>query len=202
MKTLVSALPLAGRFPWAGWATGVVWLLVAASAVHWTLRLGVRGPALPPQAQTVGVAQALQGDPSRLFARASVAAAPAASPARDRFHVFGVAAQNGDGWALMSVDGKPARAYRRGAAVDGQWQVLSVAQRRIDVGPAGGPAAVSLDLPALPAAATGRLVRAADRPGLPPPPPVGALAPAGPGVPGPGAPVPDTEQAPPNAIAR
>jgi general secretion pathway protein C len=135
----------------------VVWLLVAASAVHWALRLGVRGSAVPSQAQSVGLAQALQGDPQRLFARSPAVAAAAPSPARDRFRVLGVAAQEGDGWVLMAVDGKPVRAYRRGSAVDGQWQVLAVAQRRVDIGPAGGPAVLSLDLPALPAAATGRL---------------------------------------------
>lgn len=158
LKTHV-ALPTAWRrWPWAGWSAGLVWLLVAATAVHWGLRLWVQGRAVPPQAQTVGVAQAMQGDPARLFARAAAApAAPAASPARDRFRVMGVAASGEAGFAVMSVDGKPPRAYRVGASVDAQWAVLAVSQRSIEIGPVGGPAVVSLDLPALPAAATGRL---------------------------------------------
>lgn len=142
--------------PWAAVTAGAVWLLVAASAMHWGLRLGVRGAAAPSQAETVGVGQALQGDALRLFARAPVQAAAVPSPARDRFRVLGVAAREGGGWVLMSVDGKTPRVYRSGASVDGRWQVLSVAQRRIEIGPAEGPAAVSLDLPALPAAATGQ----------------------------------------------
>jgi len=158
MKTLVTPSRLAPRLPWAAVATGGVWLLVAASAVHWGLRLGVHGDAVPSQVQTVGVAQALQGDAGRLFARTeTVAAAAPSSPARDRFRVLGVAAHDGGGWALISVDGKPPRAYRRGASVDGRWEVLTVGQRRIDIGPAGGPAAVTLDLPPLPSPATAQL---------------------------------------------
>lgn len=181
-------LHLAPRLPWAALATGSVWLLVAASVVHWSLRLGVQGDPLSSQTQTVGIAQAAQGDPARLFSRAEVAAAPAPSPARDRFRVLGVAAQAGDGWALMSVDGKPPRAYRRGAAVDAQWQVLSITQRRIDIGPAQGAAVVSIDLPGLPPAATGQL------------PPAGGLE-AGPSL-GPGgaagpAPTPAADGVPP-----
>lgn len=158
MKTLVTPSRLAPRLPWAAVATGGVWLLVAASAVHWGLRLGVHGDPVPSQVQTVGVAQALQGDAGRLFVRTeAVATAAAPSPARDRFRVLGVAARDGDGWALISVDGKPPRAYRRGASVDGRWEVLAVGQRRIDIGPPGGPAAVTLDLPPLPSPSTGQL---------------------------------------------
>lgn len=157
LKTHV-ALPVSWRrWPWAGWSAGLVWLLVAASAVQWGLRLWVQGRAVPAQAQTVGVAQASQGDPARLFARAAPVSAPAASPARDRFRVLGVVAATDGGFAVMSVDGKPPRAYRVGASVDAQWVVLGVQQRRVDIGPGGGQATVVLDLPAMPAAATGQL---------------------------------------------
>lgn len=163
LKTHVALPTTWRRWPWAGWGAGLVWLLVAASAVQWGLRLWVQGRTVPPQAQTVGVAQALQGDASRLFARAAAApSAPAASPARDRFRVLGVAASGEAGFAVMSVDGKPPRAYRVGTSVDAQWAVLSVSQRVIEIGPVGGPAAVSLDLPVLPAAATGRLSSVVD----------------------------------------
>lgn len=202
LKTHV-ALPTAWRsWPWAGWSAGLVWLLVAAASVHWGLRLWVQGRAVPSQAQTVGVAQALQGDPARLFARAAAApAAPAASPARDRFRVMGVAASGEAGFAVMSVDGKPPRAYRVGASVDAQWAVLSVSQRSIEIGPVGGPAAVSLDLPALPAAATGRLPGLAEG-GVAPMQPGGeSTGTANPSMPG-MAPVPVSEALPDAPVAR
>jgi len=159
LKTHVAAVLAAGRLPWAGWVTSLVWLLVAGSAVHWGLALLVRGRDLPSQVQTVGVEQALQGDAQRLFARPTVAVAamPAASPARDRFRVIGGMGGDDGGLALMAVDGKPVRAYRVGAAVDAQWVVQAVSQRAIQIGPAGQAAVLSLDLPVLPAAATGRL---------------------------------------------
>lgn len=197
-KTHAARAPSPGPWPWAGVSAGLVWLLVAGSAVHWGLRLLVQGRGVPSQAQTVGLAQALQGDANRLFARSTLAAAaPAASPARDRFRVHGVAASADAGWALMSVDGRPVRAYRIGAAVDPQWVVLSVAQRRIEIGPAGGPVAVSLDLPALPPAATGRLPAAAQAvqgPAMPMQPHT-AEAP-------PGTPPPSGNEVPPEAVAR
>jgi general secretion pathway protein C len=44
-----------------------------------------------------------------------------------------------------------------GAPVDGGWVLQAVSQRSASLGPAGGVAAVQLELPALPPAATGTL---------------------------------------------
>lgn len=180
-----------------------MWLLVAASAVHWGLRLWVQGRAVPLQSQTVGVAQALQGDASRLFVRQAAApVAPVANPGRDRFRVLGAAASGEAGFVVMSVDGKPARTYRVGAAVDAQWAVLSVQQRRIEIGPAGGPVAVSLDLPGMPTATTGRLPSVAEA-GLITVPRVGMDAAAGAPTVAPGAaPNPVAEPIPDSPAAR
>jgi general secretion pathway protein C len=161
LKTHVAGFPAWRQVPWAGLGAGAVWLLVAGSAVHWGMQLLVRGQTLPAQVQTVGVDQALQGDPARLFARAVVTSAPAASPASDRFRVLGAMAGEDGGLALLSVDGRPPRAYRVGAAVDAQWVVQAVSQRAIQIGPMNEAAVLSLALPSLPDAATGRLPTAA-----------------------------------------
>jgi len=178
----------------AGWA-GLVWLALAASAVFWGLRLGTRSAPMPPQARTVAVDQAARGDVLRLLAGpAATSATVVAEPQiASRFRLIGVMAAANErsasaGLALLSIDGKPARAIRVGAVVDGDWVLQSVSARRVEIGPAGGPAVAGLDLAPLPAAATGQLgagvgaggVIGAPVPGVPPSVTVGM-----PGIPSP-----------------
>ena len=78
-----------------------------------------------------------------------------------RFKLLGVAAprRGGDrnGLALIAVDGKPARSFAVGAAVDGEMLLQSVHARGAQLGARGAAAQVTLELPALPLAATGTL---------------------------------------------
>jgi general secretion pathway protein C len=62
--------------------------------------------------------------------------------------------------ALISVDGKPAKAFRIGALVDGQNVLQSVHARGASLGPRGGPTAIALNIPPPVAAATGQLPNA------------------------------------------
>lgn len=144
-------------------AAFVTWALVAASAVYWGLKLFVTPLGAPSHATTVAAAP-LRGDLSRVFgappADEPAAAAPAPAVA-SRFQLIGVAApregQAGPGVALIAIDGKPARPYRVGALVDGDWHLQAIRSRGISLGPSGGAAALSLELPALPPPATGTL---------------------------------------------
>jgi general secretion pathway protein C len=79
---------------------------------------------------------------------AAVAAAPAASLA-SRFALVGVvASRSHKGAALISVDGKPAKPFRIGSAVDDRLILQSVESRRaILAESADGPAVVTLELP-------------------------------------------------------
>jgi general secretion pathway protein C len=170
----------------------VIWAAAAASAVFWGYRLFVKPAAVPPQA-TVAVAGAptVGGDLTRLFgAPAPVAPPPteAAAPADARFKLVGVVAPvagQRSGLALISVDGKAARAVGIGGVVDGDLAVRSVSHRRVELGPRGGGNTMALELPALPEAARGTLESAAagavPMP-APAPPPVPA-APAAPAAP-------------------
>jgi general secretion pathway protein C len=150
-------------------AAFVTWALVAASAVYWALKLFVAPAPAPPHAANVAAAP-LRGDLARVFgappADEPAAAAPAPAVA-SRFQLIGVAApregQAGPGVALIAIDGKPARPYRVGAVVDGDWQVQSIRARGVSLGPSGGASALSLELPALPPPSTGTL----PRPGTP-----------------------------------
>ncbi|MBX3600049.1 MAG: hypothetical protein KF863_05465 [Rubrivivax sp.] len=149
----------------ARWVSLLAWAAVAASAVFWGLRVFVQAPAAPPQARLADPSVALRGDLTRLLgADAPVAVArPAPVAVADpRFTLIGVASPRDaargsrEGVALIATDGKPARAYRVGATVDGDHVLQSVSQRGAQIGPRGGPPAVALELPPPAPPATGR----------------------------------------------
>lgn len=129
--------------------------LLAASTVYWALRgpggsalSGGPAPALPGEAalDPLSVARALGGG------QAPSAAEPGTAPASDsrRFALVGVLAGTASGGAaLISVDGKPARPYRVGAAVDERLVLQSVQGRRASLGTSMvAPAEITLELPA------------------------------------------------------
>jgi general secretion pathway protein C len=146
----------------------VVWALVAATAVFWGLRMFVRPQPAPAYAVAVGDSVAMRGDLSRLLGATAVASAEKAAPAPElasRFKLLGVMAgkqRDGAGFALIAVDAKPARAYPVGARVDGELVLQAVSLRTASIGPSQGSPAVTLEVPALPAAATGTLPSAVD----------------------------------------
>lgn len=149
----------------AKWLAFVMWAAVAASAVFWGFRLSVPALPLPAHASTVSTDAALRGDLARLFgtdARPVVAAAEVAAPADARFQLVGVVSPRtqqaaGEGLALIAVDGKPAKAYRVGAAVEGETVLQTVTSRGAALGPKGQAATVALEIAPLAPAATGTM---------------------------------------------
>lgn len=141
----------------------VTWAAAAASAVFWGYRVFVKPLPVPPQATVAAPAvPAAGGDLTRLFgAPAPVEVAEdAAVPADARFKLVGVVAPGVGqraGLALISVDGKAARAVGVGGIVDGDLAVVSVSHRRVELGPRSGGAAMALELPVLPEASRGSL---------------------------------------------
>ena len=156
------------------WAFGL-WALVAASAVFWALKLVKPAPPTPPQATVVAATSGLQGDLARVLGADAPdeVDAPEQAPESSRFALVGVVASKfsaGTGVALISVDGQPAKAFRVGAAVDGDTVLQAVRQREATLGPRGGDARFTLDIPPPPPAATGTLpAPGAAAPGLRPP---------------------------------
>jgi general secretion pathway protein C len=139
------------RSRWAvGGATFALWALVAASAVYWGLKLSATAtaPAALPLARSpapvdpVAVARLLGSSPT------VAAAAPVASLA-SRFALLGVVASRAHGGAaLISVDGKPAKPFRVGAAIEEGLVLQSVeARRAVLAASPEGPPAVTLELP-------------------------------------------------------
>jgi general secretion pathway protein C len=134
-------------------ATFALWLLAAASAAYWGLQLGA-GPArvAPPADAAHGLAAVDPGAIARLLG--GVGAAPAAAPLpslASRFALVGVVAgeRSGGGAAVIAVDGRPARPFRVGSAVDEGLVLQSVQGRRAVLGPPGGAAILTLELPPL-----------------------------------------------------
>jgi len=147
------------------WSTFVVWALVGAGALFWGQRLGVSAPPTPPGTPVAANGPAGRGDLTRLLGAdppPPVVAAAAEPPADARFQLLGVvtprsAGSAREGLALIAVDGKPAKAFRVGAVIDGPTVLKSVAARGAMLGPRDGAPQVTLTLTPPAAAATGAL---------------------------------------------
>lgn len=171
----------------------VIWALVAAALVFWGMRLVVRADPVPLNAAVVGESTSARGDLSRLFGAEPVAQVAVAPAASTRFRLLGVMAAKPaaqgmtPGVALISIDGKPPRAFTAGARIEDQLVLQNVSLRSASIGVDKGPASFVLELPALPPPATGTLPRATmDQSGPAPVPPPGL----GPPIAVPGVPVP------------
>ena len=169
----------------ARWWTLGVWALAAAGALFWALKIFVVPPMAPPQTQLAEPGAGLRGDLTRLLGvdppPPEVAVVAEAAPDA-RFALIGVVSPRAqqaarEGVALIAVDGKPARAYRVGAVVDGENVLKSVSTRGATLGPREGASLIALNLAPSAPAATGALPALpidgapprAVRPGLAPP---------------------------------
>ncbi|MDE2456975.1 MAG: hypothetical protein KGL43_25575, partial [Burkholderiales bacterium] len=142
------------------WWSFAVWALVALSAFFWGLHWVVATARAPAGTRVVALDATPRGDLTRLFGAAVVAQAAAPAPEAARFKLLGVVAPRpgaaqGEGLALIAVDGKLARSYRPGAKVDGDWVLQSVQMRGASLGPAGGATRLALEIPPPAAAAVG-----------------------------------------------
>jgi general secretion pathway protein C len=142
----------------------IVWAAVAASVAYWGLRWLSRPAAVPAHATPVSLDAAVRGDIHRLLAAPKVVAGVAqiqseAQALAGRLKLLGVVASRNEtdpqSVALLSMDGKPARAVRIGMAIDGGYVLRTLSQRSAGIGQPDGPVAVNLDLPLMPPPATG-----------------------------------------------
>jgi general secretion pathway protein C len=191
----------------ARWFSFVIWAAFAASVVFWAFRLLAPALPVPAHATTVSMAASVKSDLTPVLgvdARAPSASSEPEPVVDARFRLVGVVSPRGastgrDALALIAVDGKPAKAYRVGAAVDGETVLQSVTTRGAALGLKGGSAAVALEIPALAPAATGTMPAAVSgsttaTPVRAMPPPIPRPAPAAPPSPPPAAaPVPGAD---------
>ncbi len=141
--------------------TLLLWAAALAGAVAWGLPLFTRSTPVPPGASLATAALPAGGSLVRLLGQPPaqpLADAPVAV-ADSRFRLLGVVAPRpgrASGLALISVDGKPARAVGVGREVEPGLRVLSVAHRQVELGAGGGAPSVTLLLPPLAEAQRGR----------------------------------------------
>jgi general secretion pathway protein C len=134
-------------------ATFALWALAAASAAFWALKLGgPSGASTAPLPPARAVAPPDPGAIARMLGSAPAAAAATPQPSlASRFQLVGVAAgvRSGEGAAVISVDGRPARPYRVGTALDQGLVLQSVRARSATIGTSmTTPPVLTLELPA------------------------------------------------------
>ncbi|MGA1328665.1 MAG: hypothetical protein ACO305_18720 [Rubrivivax sp.] len=154
---------------WTRIVAFLTWAAVAASGVFWGLRLLAVPAAVPAGVAAAAPSAAPTADLQRLLGAAPAAAGPAdgtdllASPGGNApgglvlsgviaapstaTPAAGVSRGARGGIALISVAGQPARPFRVGDRLQGNWVLLEVQARAALVGPAGGPPAFALMLP-------------------------------------------------------
>lgn len=149
--------------------TLLVWAAVLAGAVAWGLPLFTQSTPVPAGASLAVPSVPAGASLVRLLGQPPlepVADAPVVI-ADNRFRLLGVVAPRpgrSSGLALISVDGKPARAVGVGRELEPGLRVLTVAHRQVELGAGGGSPSVTLSLPPLAEAQRGR---PGDMPGQP-----------------------------------
>lgn len=134
--------------------TLALWAVAGASVVFWGLRLS----APPAAASGSAVAPAPVALDAQALARllGALPSVPGAAPVApvaslaSRFTLMGVLSgrSSGGGAALIAVDGKPAKPFRVGTAVDEGLVLQALGPRQAQLGAQmGGPATVLLDIP-------------------------------------------------------
>jgi len=143
---------------WLRIATFSLAALAAASATYWVLKWQATVPAsltaamvytAPPAADPQVVARLLGGGQTGVSAKL-------VSSAASHFKLSGVLADRASSsYALISVDGKPAKPYRVGAHVNDDLVLHSVAARSASLATSlDAPVSVTLELPKLTQAQT------------------------------------------------
>ena len=147
---------------WLRIATFSAAALAAASAAYWVLELSAAAPqALTPHAPLAGAPLADTRMVARLLGGGQTAspAGQNATPAMasSQFKLVGVVTERGrDGYALIAINGQPAKPYRVGTPVGDTLVLHSVTARSAALAAdVQAPASVQLDLPALAPAQSG-----------------------------------------------
>jgi general secretion pathway protein C len=139
---------------WLRIATFLLAALAAASAAYWMLKWSSPAPTGPAQTATPSFSRAAAADPqvvARLLGGGQKAVVALVESAASHFKLMGVVANRAHGgYALISVDGKPARPYQVGAAINDSLLLQSVAARSAALAArADAPVSFTLELPVL-----------------------------------------------------
>ncbi|MDR2001356.1 MAG: hypothetical protein LBP94_07500 [Zoogloeaceae bacterium] len=156
--------------------TACIWAVTAASGVFWALRLsGAASSALPAAALTQESQVAVDATAVARALGSGTASAPSSESdaAGTRFTLQGVVwAENGEGAALLSVDGAAAKPYRAGQPVGHGYTLQSINARSITLASTNADAlpALILPLPERPPGTPPSIINGAPYPSPPPTP--------------------------------
>jgi general secretion pathway protein C len=137
----------------------IAWALVAIIAATWALDSSDPTDDAPSHRNLGGPAAHADGGMTRPapIEPSPVEPTVVAATSADRFKLVGVVSSgpasrvsspsSTEGIALIAVDGKPARAFRVGATVEGDTVVKEVSEFGAILGPGGGGVAISLQVP-------------------------------------------------------
>ena len=142
------------RLWWLRIATFLLAALAAASAAYWVLKWSAPAATAPVPSAALSFSRVAQTDPqvvARLLGGGQKAVVALVESAASHFKLMGVVANRAHaGTALISVDGKPARPYQVGAALNESLVLKSVAPRSAALAAsADAPVPFTLELPVL-----------------------------------------------------
>lgn len=154
---------------WPAWSATLLTVgVLSAICAWWTIQLGAPRPLAAPAHAVAQADGPALGAAARLFG--DVSSGAGAAKAAENVTVIGVLSGGARGSAILSLDGKPAKAYAVGDRLDATMSLLSVDAGRVVVGsstrkieltpPAHGDVAVLRSGPARPDAAAGPADRA------------------------------------------
>ena len=162
--------------------TLLVWLLVGLCAAYWAFKFVTTKPVEATAAlATPTVVVDSKAIAKLLGATDTVSKQPTNTAASTKFTLFGLAATaGGKGYALIALDGKPARPYRVGSLVADDLVLKSISKTGVILAASlTSPEGVTLELPERKPINTTAMA-AVNQPGTPP-----AVAPVGAAVPAP-----------------
>ena len=139
---------------WLRIATFLLAALAAASAAYWALKWSAPAPTGSAPSAALSFSRTAQTDPqvvARLLGGGQKTVLTLVESAASRFKLMGVVANRAHGgYALIAVDGKPARPYQVGAALNESLVLKSVAPRSAALAASvDAPASFTLELPVL-----------------------------------------------------
>lgn len=128
----------------------LLWALAAGSAVIWYLQLPRSGSEVDVSVSVTPVAPPVQGNGHVVRALGHTVVITAAPEAQRRFQLLGViAADSGQGSALLMVDGQPPQAFVQGQTVADGWRLQSVGQTGVRLSAGPDDAVLELPLPGM-----------------------------------------------------
>jgi general secretion pathway protein C len=132
----IRSVPAVSSMGWPAWSATLLTVgLLGAICAWWALQLAAPRPLAAPAHPIAQAEGAGPGAATRLFGDPS--AGNAVGRRSESITVIGVVSGGARGSAILSIDGKPAKAYAVGDRIDATTSLLSVDARQVVIGSPG-----------------------------------------------------------------